>query len=694
MFQHDVAHTGCSSSTAPDVAETRFIVNYTLGHQSYASPIVIADRLIIPGGYSNFSIYCINATIGRLLWTASESFFSDATPATYANRIVIPSSSAPAGGYLYCFDSDNGTLVWKFYFTEGGYGNMPSPIIQDGVVFFSSGTTGVSQQRGNMFALSLFDMENVTTPKVIWKKSLNSIGTTSPAYSNGKILLGYTTYSESTSSVGDSYIVSLNATDGSLVWSYLVENVYYGLHSSPTVVDGKVFFGSYGTVYCLNESSGELLWNTVVGTTDIYASSAVADGKLFVGTLERKSPDVPAVFACLNASTGDLIWNNTLGYDETLPSSPAVADGKVFVSSTRRLYAFNATNGDTVWSFQTIGVSSAGPAVASGSVFLVDNKGYVYCFGPMLYFEITIDPIFYDNRGEVLNPSPEYWRIRFPNGTETIANASETYFGQMGYYSIAGVFWKGASVEWETTSTFLDSNMTWNPLVYCILPTELTISTICTTYFLGFQVRMEGNLTCNAVGIAGVQVLLLYSVTGGTSWNDIMLASTATNGHFSADWLPPATGNYIVRAVWTGNLTYPSAARTLHLSVTPYENQYVFTVESNSTISDLTFDSNSHRLSFVAYGENGTTGYTKVTIAKNLAPDITKLKVHLDKTEYEYTVMNMTDSWVLFFSYNHSIHQVEVDLGQTPIPEFPSVLIVALFMIGTILAVIAYKKKH
>jgi outer membrane protein assembly factor BamB len=390
MFQHDVAHTGYSSANAPDTGETRFIVNYTESHETYASPIIVADRLIIPGGYySNFSIYCVNATSGRFLWGASESFFSDATPAAYANRIVIPSSSAPEGGHLYCFDGDNGTLVWKFYFTEGGYGNLPSPIIHDGVVFFSSGTTGVSQQRGSMFALSLFDMENATTPKTIWKKSLNSIVTTSPAYSNGRILVGYTTYGESPSYEGDSYIASLNATDGSLVWSYLVEKVYYDLRSSPTVVDGKVFFGSYGIVYCLNESSGELLWKTELANTDIYASPAVAYGRLYVGTLSFKgSPDIPAVFACLNSSTGEIIWKHQLQMypdDESPASSPAVADGKVFVCAGHHIYAFNETDGNVVWSFETTDYSGGcSPAVALDSVYVLDQDGYVYCFGPTL----------------------------------------------------------------------------------------------------------------------------------------------------------------------------------------------------------------------------------------------------------------------------------------------------------------------
>jgi hypothetical protein len=149
----------------------------------------------------------------------------------------------------------------------------------------------------------------------------------------------------------------------------------------------------------------------------------------------------------------------------------------------------------------------------------------------------------------------------------------------------------------------------------------------------------------------------------------------------------------MLKAEWSGNSTHFGVSSTIAVSTIPYENQYVFTVESNSTISDLIFDQNSGHLSFGVSGENGTTGYTRVTIAKSLIIDVTKIKILVDGLEYNYTVTELNDSWVLLFTYNHSLHQVEVDL-QAAIPEFPSFLMMALFMIGTALAVIAYKKRR
>jgi PKD repeat protein len=224
--------------------------------------------------------------------------------------------------------------------------------------------------------------------------------------------------------------------------------------------------------------------------------------------------------------------------------------------------------------------------------------------------------------------------------------------------------------------------------------TSVSVLTSSQSTFVGFKVNITGTL-CDIYGnpLRNETVVLSYTFSGiGTR---IPITSDATDnlGNYFAMWVPPATGYFEIIAEWAGNSTHFGTSNTIAVSTIPYENQYVFTVESNSTISDLTFDQKSGKLSFDVSGENGTTGYTRVTIAKSLIMDVTKIKIRLDGLEYNYTVSELNDSWVLLFTYNHSLHQVEVDL-QAAIPEFPSFLMMALFMIGTALAVIAYKKRR
>jgi hypothetical protein len=130
----------------------------------------------------------------------------------------------------------------------------------------------------------------------------------------------------------------------------------------------------------------------------------------------------------------------------------------------------------------------------------------------------------------------------------------------------------------------------------------------------------------------------------------------------------------------------------VELNTIPYENQYVFAVESNSTVSALVFNSTSSELSFAVGGQSGTKGYAKVTVAKSLVGDVTDIKIYLDGNELPYSVTSIDDSWLLTFSYAHSIHNVSVSLNAKAVPELD--LATMLFLITTITVAIAIFKKR
>jgi len=189
-------------------------------------------------------------------------------------------------------------------------------------------------------------------------------------------------------------------------------------------------------------------------------------------------------------------------------------------------------------------------------------------------------------------------------------------------------------------------------------------------------------------------VVLYYTFSGIIEWVPITSDTTDNLGNYLATWIPPATGYFAVRANWAGNATHSEVSNTTTLSSLAYQDQYVFSVESNSTISGLAFDTKNWKLSFTATGPNGTIGYTKVTVAKSLIADIANIRVYMDGRQSNFSITSINDSWLLTFNYMHSAHQVVMDLDITIIPEFPSFLILPLFMIATLLAVIAYRRKH
>ena len=95
-------------------------------------------------------------------------------------------------------------------------------------------------------------------------------------------------------------------------------------------------------------------------------------------------------------------------------------------------------------------------------------------------------------------------------------------------------------------------------------------------------------------------------------------------------------------------------------TATPPEQ--IFKVESNSTVSYMSFNSTSLTLSFTVSGPSGTTGYTKASIAKTLVPTFTGVTVALDGKNLTFTVGSTTDYWVLEFNYGHSTHQVLINV--------------------------------
>jgi len=108
----------------------------------------------------------------------------------------------------------------------------------------------------------------------------------------------------------------------------------------------------------------------------------------------------------------------------------------------------------------------------------------------------------------------------------------------------------------------------------------------------------------------------------------------------------------------------------------------------NSSISDLVF--NGTAISFDVFGENGTAGFCRICIPIALMNGT--YRVFVNGTEILPSPLplpcsNNTHTY-LYFTYNHSTKEVII------VPEFPSLIILPLFMIATLLAVIVYRRKH
>jgi parallel beta-helix repeat protein len=134
-----------------------------------------------------------------------------------------------------------------------------------------------------------------------------------------------------------------------------------------------------------------------------------------------------------------------------------------------------------------------------------------------------------------------------------------------------------------------------------------------------------------------------------------------------------------------------------------FNTSYGYAVDfvSNSAISEVSFDLSYTEaiLAFNVSGESGSEGFLRVCIPKVLISSSYVIMFDgeiVTNTTYpqvrELSCSNETYEY-LYINYTHSEHTITIT-GTTIIPEFPSFLIMPLFMIATLLAVIVYRRKH
>lgn len=236
----------------------------------------------------------------------------------------------------------------------------------------------------------------------------------SPAYHDGLLFLT------------GSKVVCLNAKNGSEKWSFSFPTKKGSVDGGPAVVDGRVIVGDWDGhhYYCLNESTGEEIWNfTVEGNAQ--STPAISDGLVVLAGWEwglggrvyclhlengteiwnQSTSNSPCGSAALfkdraflttynfegdgdilavSLHNGSLLWQKSISRSD---STPALADGRLYVCggadgfSDKATYCFDAENGDLIWKTEPqdeIGEWRCSPAYADGLVFVGQTQNMNY----------------------------------------------------------------------------------------------------------------------------------------------------------------------------------------------------------------------------------------------------------------------------------------------------------------------------
>src|ERR1700694_3918402 len=166
--------------------------------------------------------------------------------------------------------------------------------------------------------------------------------------------------------------------------------------SSPAVVNGVAYIGSIdGRLWAYRAGGcGQMLCTTPlwssVGLGQIIDSPAVSNGMVYVGSQTSVTSNAGKLDAFSASGCGHVgcapLWQGLAGPKSILQSSPAVANGSVFVGAfDGTLYVFNANGCGArtclpIWRGRTGGSIESTPTVAGGVVFVGSDDGKLYVF--------------------------------------------------------------------------------------------------------------------------------------------------------------------------------------------------------------------------------------------------------------------------------------------------------------------------
>ncbi len=367
MFQHDPGRTGYSTSHGPETNTTLWKVEREF---AFSSPVVVNNRVYVGG--DGKELFCFDADKGEELWNYSTGWWGVSSPVVAEGKVYFSSIDYR----IYCLNAETGELIWSFYTGDISFG-YSAPLVYNKKVYV----------HGSGLDCYLYCL-NSSTGEEIWNVTIGWLS--GPTIWNGKIFLGL-------GPTPKNNIFCLDAETGEMIWS---ENIPEGVHNFPTVSDGKLYVvaGDF-IVYCLDAENGSQYWKSVIGDCEfpITCSPAVYEEILLI--LSDK-------LYCLNKNDGSKVWTyNTTG--DYYNSNPAISDGRAYFGDGKGwIYCLDVNSGHEIWKYSADRTIHTSPAVADGELY-VGSGNWLYCFADPFLDIGEINGGFGRIGVELLNPGDE-----------------------------------------------------------------------------------------------------------------------------------------------------------------------------------------------------------------------------------------------------------------------------------------------
>lgn len=286
------------------------------------NPVYHNDIIYVAGLYG--IMMAVDAATGETIWQYDFKEESDyfknmyGSPALYGDYLVYGTLSGSDANFLYCLNNKTGELLWRT--SLKGSGVKGETVVVEGNMVYVPGED--------------FEARDLETGELVWSFPTRSFdGPGKPLVVDNKVLFNGAIE-------GDPFYASLyclDRTSGNLIWE--VETGFNeAVRFSPNVA-GNFVFGfrqeadpngrPNGRPFAVSLENGQPIWenNEVV----VRSFMVYANGRLFFPGLNLTDPESSSSIICLDASTGEFLWDNPEAYYPFARISPiVVAENGIF----------------------------------------------------------------------------------------------------------------------------------------------------------------------------------------------------------------------------------------------------------------------------------------------------------------------------------------------------------------------------
>ncbi len=173
------------------------------------------------------------------------------------------------------------------------------------------------------------------------------------------------------------YSPDAGPSKGKIAWRVAKGNFWY---AAPVIENGKVYTASPGAdvmAYCLDETSGDIIWNGRQFGTDMYQTPS----SIFTPVV---SPNKVLFSTGWWQAGQHMVLNKNTGITESQLAAGNTAGGgishlMVYKHNRWNVILADATTGAGVWQFESGGNLSGEPVLANDRVYAARQTGRVYC---------------------------------------------------------------------------------------------------------------------------------------------------------------------------------------------------------------------------------------------------------------------------------------------------------------------------